>query len=39
MNIEKEIEKRLNILVDRYERLNIPIENIEKYLWWGLKNY
>jgi len=31
-SIEKQIEKQINIIIDRYLRLKTPIKNIKKYL-------
>lgn len=31
-NIEKDIEKKLNLIVDRYLKLNISFNDIKKYL-------
>jgi len=32
MNINKQIEKQLNIIIDRYLKLSTPLKNIKKYL-------
>lgn len=32
MNIDKEINKKLNLIVDRYLKLDIPFNDIKKYL-------
>jgi len=31
-SIEKQIEKQLNIIIDRYERLRVPFKNLRRYL-------
>jgi len=31
-SIDKQIDKQLNIIIDRYLKLNTPIKNIKKYL-------
>jgi hypothetical protein len=31
-NIDKEIDKKLNLIVDRYLKLNIPFKNVKNYL-------